>query len=41
MNDIIFPTLENKCPLNNFNFQAFNIINTTIPNNEIISMHIV
>ena len=40
MNNIIFSALENKCPLNNFSFLIFKM-NTTIPNNKIIKMHIV
>ena len=41
MNNIIFTALEKKWPLNNFSFLIFKIINTIIPNNEIISIHIV
>ena len=41
MNNIILTVLENKYPLNNFNFLAFKTRNTTSPNNEIINMHIV
>ena len=41
INSIIFTSLENRCPLNTFNFLTFRIRDTTIPNNEIINMHIV
>ena len=38
---ITFTALENKCPLNSFNFLALRITKTTIPNIDIFNMHIV
>ena len=41
INSIIFTALENKCPPNSLNFLALKIKKTTIPNINILNMHIV
>ena len=41
MNSITYTALENKLPLNNFNFLALKITNSIMPSQDMVNTHIV